>query len=115
MRKIALIGLFLFAILFAGCEDEGSAEINVICKDRGQSKNVWVEVYNSKGVQVKQVSTQGGIGYVTDLPAGTYTLKFKNHDDTYFSAIKVVTVADGDSRPVDVELNDPPDEGGSVE
>ncbi|MCB1216539.1 hypothetical protein KDL44_04065 [bacterium] len=115
MRKIALIGLFLLAILFVSCEDEGSAEISVITKERGNTKNgVWVEVYNAKGVQVQQVATERGIAYVKDLPSGTFTLKFKGHDDNYFPCIKVVTVRDGDARPVEVELTDPPDEGASV-
>ncbi len=115
MRKLALIGLFLLALVFASCEDEGSAEIIVNCTDRGSSANVWVEVYSSKGIQVQQVSTQRGIGYVKNLAQGTYTLKFKGHDDKYYSAIKVVKIEDGDSKPVKVELTDPPDEGASTE
>ncbi|MEZ5338621.1 MAG: T9SS type A sorting domain-containing protein [bacterium] len=114
MRKIALIGLFLLAILFVSCDDEGNAEISVVTKAGNQTANAWVEVYNSKGVQIQQVATERGIAYVKDLPSGTYTLKFKGHDGNYFPCIKVVTVQDGDARPVNVDVNDPPDEGASV-
>lgn len=115
MRKIALIGLFLLALVFASCEDEGSAEIIVNASANGESKNVWIEVYNDNGVQVHQVATQRGIGYIQNLAAGTYSLKYKGHDDNYYSAITVVSVVDGDSKPVKVDLNSPPDEGASVE
>lgn len=109
MRNIALIGLLLLSLLFASCDDEGNAEINVVTKLNGRSQNATVEIYNSKGVQIEQVSTEKGIGYIKNLPAGTFTLKFKDHTGTYFSAVKTVSVVDGDSKPVQVELSDPPD------
>ena len=111
MRNIALIGLFLLAMLFASCEEEGNTECNVITTLNGKMKNATVEVYNTKGVQIHQVSTERGIAYIKDLPSGTFTLKFKDADSNYFSAVKIVTLHDGDSLPVNVELSDPPDPG----
>jgi len=113
MKKIALIGLFLLAMLFASCEEEGNAEVNAITKLNGKTQNATVEVYNSKGVQIEQVSTEKGIAYIKNLPSGTFTLKFKDHEGTYFSAVKIVTVVDNDSKPIQVELSDPPDTAGS--
>ena len=112
MKKLLFIGLLILGLFLISCDDEGNAEISVIVKQNGRSHSASVECWNMKGVQIKEIYTSSdGIGYLKDIPAGTYILKFRDHEDNYYSTVKKVSVSDGGTQPVKVELSDPPDEG----
>ena len=82
--------------------------ISVICKLNGRPQGCTAQLFNAKGNQIAEISTDyGGIGYFKNVVAATYTLKFVDQQSNYYAAEKTVTVGGGDSLPVQIELSEP--------
>jgi hypothetical protein len=111
MRGILPITLLLAFVLLvlASCMEEEPAEISVIAKLDGKGVPVNCQLFNSKGKQIsEQSSDYNGITYFRQVPPGTYTIKFTDNQYNYYPAVKTVTVEAGASMPVKVELNEAP-------
>lgn len=104
---VALVALVMVSL--AGCFDPEPSEISIIAKMNGRPQGVTVQVFNSKGLQLQEMSTDwNGIGYIKQLKPGTYTLKFLDTQGNPYPAEKVVTISPGESLPVPVELSEGP-------
>lgn len=102
---IVLIGLCAF---LASCLEQEPAELSIIAKKDGKPQPVTCQMFNDKGKQISEMSTDfNGIGYFRAVPPGTYTIKFCDNQYNFYPAVKQVTLASGDSLPVNIELNSP--------
>lgn len=109
MRGIISAALVLVFVLMAmaSCMDEEPAEISVISKLNGKSQSCTINVFTASGKQIQQVPTDNnGIGYIKQVAAGTYILKFEDVSGNPYPAVTEVTVTAGDSLPVNVELSE---------
>lgn len=105
----ALTLVCVLAVSLTGCFDPEPCEISVIATKNGEPQGVTVQVFNSKGKQIQEVSTDwNGVGYIKQLQPGTYTLKFLDKQGGYHPAEKIVTVDPGESLPVPIELTEAP-------
>jgi hypothetical protein len=110
MKKLLPVLLLVaLAAFLASCMEPEPAEISVICKLSGSPRGCTAQLFNTKGNQIAEISTDyGGIGYFKNVTAATYTIKFVDAQGNYYAAEKTVTVTGGESLPVQVELSEPP-------
>jgi hypothetical protein len=111
MRSVfaALMLVVFVAVSLTGCFDPEPSEISIIATMNGERQGVTVQVFNSKGLQIQEVSTDwGGIGYISQLAPGTYTLKFVDKQGGYYPAERTVHLSPGESVPCEVELSEAP-------
>jgi hypothetical protein len=102
---VVLISLCAF---LASCIEQAPAELSIIAKLDGKPQPVTCQLYNSKGNQISEMSTDfNGIGYFRAVPPGTYTVKFCDNKYTFYPAVKTVTLQSDDSLPVQIELSSP--------
>ena len=103
---LVLVSLCMFLV---SCLEQEPAEISIIAKLDGQQHGCTCQLYNSKGNQISEMSTDfNGIGYFRAVPPGTYTIKFTDAQYNPYPAQKTVTIQAGESLPVQVELNEAP-------
>ena len=76
-----------------------------IMKD-GEISNALVMVFTAEGRQIQQVGAdQLGVLYVKGLTPGTYTFKFQGGDGQMYPAVRTVTLGEGASSFMEVDVN----------
>jgi len=93
----------------ASCMDEEPCEISAITSFNGEARACTVLLFNSKGAQIGEIPTDvNGIGYLKQLTAGKYLLKFCDTQRNMYPAEVEVVVSPGESLPVKIDLEKPP-------
>jgi|GEM_PF-2450951 len=111
MRSVfaALMLVVFVAVSVVGCFDPEPSEVSIIATMNGEPQGVTVQVFNSKGLQIQEVSTDwNGIGYISQLAPGTYTLKFLDKSGGLYPAERTINLKPGESLPCVVELSEAP-------
>jgi hypothetical protein len=107
---ISIAALFCaIALLASSCIDPEPGEISIRATKEGRQQGCVVQLYNSKGKQIREEFTdQKGLLYLKDLPPSNYTVKFLDNEGNPYPAEKQVNVTAGDSQIIDVELTEAP-------
>ncbi len=107
MRYLWVIVLAVVVVgVLSGCFDQPTGEISIIATRNGERTGCGVMMFNSKGVQVDQVTTDmQGLVYIKNVKAGSYTLKFVDHQGNLYPAVINVSVDPGEQETVRVDLN----------
>lgn len=117
MRKALLLTVILLGLLagsLTSCFDPEPGEISVMAYENGRKQPCTVQLYNSKDQQIREEGSDfGGLTYITDVPPGSYTLRFIDTNRNPFAAEVSLTVEAGESVPLQVELTNPDGSRGS--
>lgn len=107
MRFLVVLALAIgIAAMLSSCFDPPMGEISIIATKSGQRTGCGVMLFNAKGVQIDQVSTDmQGLVYIKNVKPGKYSLKFVNYDGSLYPALINVTVGPGEEKTVRVDLN----------
>lgn len=116
MTALRPLLVFLVIALFAASCETAPCELNFRTSYGGNVKGSTAMIFNSQGRQVMEVSSDiNGNGYIKEIKAGTYTVKFKDATGAIYPAVRTVTLKPGDIETLIVELNDATEGGGAAD